>query len=93
MLRFTLKRGVFVVARAKQYSSNAERQAAYRRRQVEQRQTPKACVEMAGCALYLGNATRLLDLVAAYALVISFAIFDPCEVCNPMKMPRQSQLQ
>ena len=26
-------------------------------------------------------------------LVISFAIFDPCEVFNPMKMPRQSPLQ
>jgi hypothetical protein len=27
------------------------------------------------------------------ALVISFAIFHPCGVFNPMKMPRQSQLQ
>jgi hypothetical protein len=26
-------------------------------------------------------------------LDISFAIFDPCEVFNPMKMPRQSPLQ
>ena len=27
------------------------------------------------------------------SLGISFAIFDPCEVFNPMKMPRQSQFQ
>jgi len=26
-------------------------------------------------------------------LAISFAIFHPCEGFNPMKMPRQSQLQ
>jgi hypothetical protein len=28
-----------------------------------------------------------------HSLDISFAIFDPCEVFNPMKMPRQSPLQ
>jgi hypothetical protein len=29
----------------------------------------------------------------ATTLVISFAIFHPCGVFNPMKMPRQSQLR
>jgi site-specific DNA-methyltransferase (adenine-specific) len=47
------------VARPRAYATNAERQAAYRRRLAERRQVPLACVETGDCTLLQGDARVL----------------------------------
>jgi hypothetical protein len=45
------------------------------------------------CGVHFPHQAKFHPLKYLKPLVISFAIFDPCEVFNPMKMPRQAPLQ
>jgi hypothetical protein len=44
-------------------------------------------------ALLVCLSSYLIFIFIFCCLVISFAIFHPCGVCNLMKVPRQPQLQ
>jgi len=57
------------MARPRQYTTNAERQAAYRLRRAQRRQAPQAYTQIGDCTLYCGDATTLIDTISADALV------------------------